>query len=344
MVSSVRTAWPNMKQLLVKYWFLIGLLILIPSGLGVGTGFSEAAVEGWQSRVQPRWITAIVLLLMAFTLDSRQFRKSFQAPGPVLFACAINLALIPWLATWLVPFQKTADFQVGLMIAASVPCTLAAASVWTRKSGGNDAVSLLVTLTTNSICVVVTPFWLSFGISRAIEFDLKQMTLRLVLVVLLPTLFGQLARLNAFMRELAARRKIPIGVVAQGLILLLVFTAAMKAGLQLRRAPNSAMAFDLVVVGTCCILLHLIGASLAWWAGKLMSFTLSDRKAIVFASSQKTLPIGVLLATGEAMFGNAGVPFAIFPMLIYHASQLVIDTSIAHRLARIEESPTPVAQ
>ena len=37
--------------------------------------------------------------------------------------------------------------QIGLMIAVSTPCTLAGASVWTRKAGGNDAVSLLTTRT-----------------------------------------------------------------------------------------------------------------------------------------------------------------------------------------------------
>jgi hypothetical protein len=38
------------------------------------------------------------------------------------------------------------------------------------------------------------------------------------------------------------------------------------------------------------------------------------------------------------MFGNAGVPFAIFPMLMYHTTQLVVDTFIAQRLSLMEEN------
>jgi hypothetical protein len=52
------------------------------------------------------------------------------------------------------------------------------------------------------------------------------------------------------------------------------------------------------------------------------------------------LPIGVLIATATNMLGNPnllgpgeGIPFAVFPMLMYHASQLFIDTVVADQLA-----------
>jgi solute carrier family 10 (sodium/bile acid cotransporter), member 7 len=328
-----------MPLLLQKYWFLWGLLLLIPSGLLAGYNLPADSIETWQSAIKPRWTTAIVLLLMAVTLDSRQLFASFRAPGPVIFAGLLNLGLIPLLALGLIPAQTTPDFRIGLMIAAAVPCTLAAASVWTRKAGGNDAVSLLVTLTTNTLCVLITPLWLKFASSRTVSFDLMEMTFRLTLVVLVPTIAGQLLRLAPRIADFATRRKVPIGVLAQGLILLLVLTAATKAGAQLGSSPRAVDPGGLILVGLCCIGLHLIGASAAWIGGGWLGFELASRKAIVFAGSQKTLPIGVLLATDPTMFGDAGIPFAIFPMLIYHASQLLIDTSIAQRLAQIGDEP-----
>jgi len=79
-----------------------------------------------------------------------------------------------------------------------------------------------------------------------------------------------------------------------------------------------------------------------------MGFSWADRAAIAFASSQKTLPIGVLVATDPTMFGNPnllgpgeGIPFAVFPMLMYHASQLFIDTAVADRLAAIRQPEQP---
>jgi len=256
----------------------------------------------------------------------------------VVLAGLINLGLLPLLGLLLAPLQLTPDFQIGLMIATSVPCTLAAASVWTRKAGGNDAVSLLVTLSTNTLCVVITPFWVSRIATQAISLDLLEMTLRLVLVVLVPTLVGQLLRLIPANAELATRRKVPIGVVAQGLILLLVLTASLKAGRQLSSGTAEIGIAALAWVWSCCLGIHLVGMAAGWGTGKLMNMELADRKAVIFAASQKTLPIGVLLATDPAIFGAAGVPFAIFPMLMYHSTQLVVDTVIAQRLAKMENS------
>ena len=39
-----------------------------------------------------------------------------------------------------------------------------------------------------------------------------------------------------------------------------------------------------------------------------------------------------------AIFGAAGVPFAIFPMLMYHSTQLVVDTLIAQRLSKMQSN------
>ena len=47
-----------------------------------------------------------------------------------------------------------------MIVAATAPCTLASAAVWTRRAGGNDAVAILVTFITNATCFLVTPFWL----------------------------------------------------------------------------------------------------------------------------------------------------------------------------------------
>ncbi|MBD3672259.1 MAG: bile acid:sodium symporter [Planctomycetaceae bacterium] len=332
-----------MSAFLRRYWFLLGLLVMIPSGLTTGNISTGSFVTWWLDHIKPRWITAFVLFLMTFTLDSRQFLVSLRKPGAVLFAGVVNLGLLPLMALGLAPLQFTTDLQVGLMIAATVPCTLAAASVWTRKAEGNDAVSLLVTLSTNILCVVITPLWLSQATARVVEFNLVDMTFRLVLVVLIPTIIGQLMRLSPtpLNAQFAAQHKIPIGVVAQGMILMLVFTASLKAGQQLATGTAGIGLDGLLFVWACCLFLHLTGAAVGWWGSRLFDFPLSDRKAILFAASQKTLPIGVLLATEPTMFGNAGVPFAIFPMIMYHTTQLVVDTLIAHKLSSIQPVEVP---
>jgi sodium/bile acid cotransporter 7 len=340
---------------LQKYWFLLTLVVLIPLGLGLGMAAPSLtdglpAALGRALDVYPRAATAVILLLMAFSLESRKIGEAVRSPGPVLWATAISYGLIPLLGWALIGVQTSADFRIGLLIACSVPCTMAAASVWTRKAGGNDAVSLMVTMLTNGACFVATPLWLEWTTGRRLELDSGEMILRLMTAVLLPCVAGQLLRLAPPLRDWATRRKVLIGVVAQALILTLVFGAAYRGGVAIADSngtgdgsaqvgPNVGGVWGVAVVWLSAVGIHLAAMAVAWIGSRGLGFTREDAAAVVFAGSQKTLPVGVLIATDPQLMGNPdllgpglGVPFAVFPMLMYHASQLFIDTAIADRL------------
>ena len=342
-----------MLEFAKRRWFLLSLLTLITSGLVIGSQSAPASVESFKELVPTRPLTAFVLLLMAFSLNSQQLKSSFRAPAPVVWACLVNFGLLPILGVWLMRYQLTPDFQIGLMIAATTPCTLAAASVWTRKAGGNDAVSLLTTLVTNTACFALTPLWLNYGTSQSASLDAGYLAQRLVLVVLLPTLLGQALRLSKKAADFATKNKTPIGVVAQSCILSLVFLSALGGGVQLQKADIGTQLTAVALVWGCCVVMHVTALAVAWYGGGFFGFDRRDRIAASFAGSQKTLPIGVYLATDPEVFGGAAVaggmavPFAVFPMLMFHASQLFIDTLVADKLARgnmeEEPSPTPVS-
>jgi sodium/bile acid cotransporter 7 len=225
------------------------------------------------------------------------------------------------------PLQLQSDLALGLMIAAAVPCTMAAASVWTRSARGNDAVSLLVTMLTNGLCFILTPLWLSAVVTSSVSFDPAAMMRRLIVSALIPASLGQLARLVHTLRRFADDHKKGIGVCAQACVLVIVFAAAfLKAGPQLKPSVGPAMSlWAVAVVWLSCIAVHSVAMLLAWQGGRLLGFVREDCVAIAFAGSQKTLPIGLLVASH---FGG----FALFPMLMYHASQLFIDTAVAHRM------------
>ena len=321
---------------LKRRWFLVGLIVFIPAGILIGFQLPPETLLPVSRAVEAgatSWMVAIILFLMSFSLDSRQIGKSLRSPGPVLFACLVNAAVVPLLAWPLMRLQLRPDFSIGLMIAATVPCTMATASVWTRKAGGNDAVSLLVTMITNGLCFLVTPLWLNLATASNVEFDLGEMMRRLVMCALLPATIGQLVRLVPAAREFSVKHKPAIGAFAQAFILVIVFTASLlKIGPQLHQMDGGrAGALGLVVVWGSCILVHLAGLWIGWKGGGLLGLSRGDRIAIAFAGSQKTLPIGLLVATHPAMFGDGSVPLAIFPMLMYHVSQLFLDTAFADR-------------
>jgi sodium/bile acid cotransporter 7 len=344
-----------MRAFLKRQWFLTTLGLLIALGLALGATGNASSVQPITDRLNPRWITAGVLFLMALSLDTGKLWQAFRSPGPVMLGFAINYGAIPLAAWLLMPLQHSTDFQFGLMIAASVPCTTAAASVMTRKAGGNDAVSLLTTLATNTACFALTPFWLGMTTATKVSFDSRTMMLELAQAVLLPTILGQLLRQPLVVKREASRYKTPLGVVAQVLIELMVLTAAMRAGaklheVQVSAAPTSSPATagnhvtlqGVLVVWISCVAVHGMGLAAGWYASRALRISRGNAAAVAFAGSQKTLPIGLYVATNPATFGLA-FPFAMLPMLLFHASQLFIDTAISARMAAVEPAAPPPA-
>lgn len=325
-----------MRTFLLRRWFLVCLLVILPGGLWLGTRLGPERIDAVQSAVGglgASILTALILYLMSVTLDSGRLRAALTRPAPVIWAILVNYGLIP-LAAWpLSRLQLTPDFAVGLLVAACVPCTMAAASVWTRKAGGNDAVPLLVTLITNSLCFVLTPLWLHWtlpdGDGGSIQLDTGYLMQKLIISALLPIAAGQLTRIVPLFAAAADRRKLLLGNIAQACILTIVLWESIKAGPKVG-GNGAGSAAGIALVWGSCILLHCGALAGSLGAGRLFGFDAADQTAVAFAASQKTLPIGVYVA---AAVSTAGAPLAVLPMLMYHASQLFIDTAVADHLA-----------
>lgn len=346
-----------------KHWFLTTLGLFIACGMALGIFGYEPVVRPAVAFINPRWTTACVLFLMSFSLESNRLWAAFRAPRPVLLGAGINFGLVPLLAWALALLQQHPDFRLGLMIAASVPCTTAAASVMTRKARGNDAISLLVTMGTNVLCFVLTPLWLQWTTSSRIELDTQRLMVDLVQAVLVPTVLGQTLRQPRVLHDFAVRHNVTLGVAAQILIEVLVLTAALHAGARLHpvqpgslaiaatretptanassqrhsQAVHTISAADVFVVWSSCVAVHLASLAAGWLLARRTGSSQADAAAVAFAGSQKTLPIGLYIATDQALFGSTH-PFAVFPMLLYHASQLFIDTWLASQMAAHGES------
>jgi sodium/bile acid cotransporter 7 len=108
---------------------------------------------------------------------------------------------------------------------------------------------------------------------------------------------------------------------------------------QLQQSGLANQLSGIAIVWLTCIGLHVIALAVANAGAVLLRMPRADRIGAVISGGQKTLPIGVYLATSPEAFGGPAVvdglpvPFAVFPILMFHASQLFIDTLVADRFA-----------
>ncbi|MCG8584324.1 MAG: bile acid:sodium symporter, partial [Pirellulales bacterium] len=262
---------------------------------------------------------------------STAMTRAIRHPKPVALATAINYAIVPLLAWVFAKVQQQDDLALGLIVTASVPSTLASASVWTRRARGNDAVSMLVTMVTNFSCFLVTPALLITlaGTSEfASDIEASDLIRKLLLVVVIPIVVGQALRRFPAIAHVATTHKTLLGIFCQLGILSVVLVGAVHCGQKLEQSDNggvAATAWALMI--TAVIVVHVAALWAGHFLGRLVGISCEDRIAVGFSGSQKTLMVPIHIALG---FGG----LTMLPVVVYHVCQLTIDTLVADWLRK----------
>lgn len=325
-----------MKHLL-KHWFLYLLLIVIPAGMVIGQA-SPGTSSLITTTVKTQWVVFAVLFCMSVTLSLNKLTQTATRPWGILTATSINAILFP-LIVWGIVLQLPASpFSAGLLIMAAVPSTLASAAVWTRKAGGNDALSLMVTLISNGLCFLVTPFWLWLMLGKSAPLDSNALAIRLMFIALLPMVLGQIVRFSRPAKQFADQYRSRISIAAQIGILSIVFVGAVRSGPELLGKTSDFTISSLVIVWLVCLFIHLLFLAISWWSALMINCSREDAIGVMFSGSQKTLPIAIDLATAPILLASGISSLAIIPPLLYHATQLIVDTLVIEKL---EKKPKP---
>jgi len=317
------------KRFLIHRWFLIALALVL--GLGIGSYdwlLPLTHVPGLRQT-----IVVVVMFLMALPLEASAVWETLCRPRASLLATAVNYGLLPLFA-WAISLSLEHSGTLGqgmargILVAAVVPCTLASASVWTRRAGGNDRVALIVTVITNLLCFVVTPAWLWLTIGDAPRFNPLAMVTKLGLLVVLPMVLAQTLRPLASIGTWATKNKTPLSVASQCGVLFVVFLGAIGTGRELLGGSLPSIWFELCLMTAAVLCVHLTmlwtGIRLARW----MRLSREDAIAVGFSGSQKTVPVGLEI--------SAQLGLNPLPIVVYHVGQLLADTAVADRIRSSE--------
>ena len=306
-----------------RYWFLAALLCLIPVGLwapGPGLYIKE------QRHIIPVFV-GLMLGLSGFSMDTSSLvRQAFnwRAIVPVLASTFVLTPVAAYgLALWLRP-EGDPHFLPAIMIMAAQAGTLASALALTMMAGGNRELALVVTVLSNSLTVLLTPFILERAVGATVQFNTSAMVLRMFLIVLLPILIGQLLRPKLWERTESVR---PALKVAPQLIILLFVYAGFASGAdKLRQGGELLLRFL-----AACVALHVILLGVMAVVSGLLKLSWPDRTAVILCGSQKTLPNGIYI---WSHFFPAN-PYGAVPLVLYHLFQLIVDTLLVSKFEKL---------
>ncbi|HUE38397.1 MAG TPA: bile acid:sodium symporter [Candidatus Binatia bacterium] len=302
-----------------RHWFLVGLGAVGLAGFAAPGAGAALRSTGWALPV----LTATSLFLSGLTLETAGLREGLDARGLALGLSSTYL-VAPILAIGFVHVWGPRNAGFGSdgyfffeasMIVAAQASTIASAPALTLVAGGNQALALLITLSSNLLTSLVTPLILRLTVGTIVAFPVGRMIMQDAVVVLLPIVLGQVGhrllwrRLRPFMTTIVR--------LSQAIILIFVYTGVAAAASRLSQRPAVILSFLATAIS-----LHI--ALLAWnhRVATALGLSAANRTAVVFCGSQKTLPNGIYL--WDKFF--PANPHGALALSCYHVFQLVLDS------------------
>ena len=250
----------------------------------------------------------------------------------LLAALVSSLFLFPAVAYFLARlfFKAPPDIALGVLIIGVAPATVASGTVMTALALGNIPLSLFICVLTNFSSILTIPFILTQLLQftgTSLDLPVAGMLLSLVLKVLVPTLIGQILR--PFLTTFINPYKKQLSIFNQVIVLMIVLNA-------MSSAADRILASDIAIVWIFVFMLGLHALILAGNFGiaRIIRLDLPSTAAFTIHTSQKTLTISYIVWAEHFYHSH---PMALIPPIVYHLTQSVVDTWIAHRFRRLAE-------
>jgi len=189
------------------------------------------------------------------------------------------------------------------------------------------ATALVLTLLITLLGTLFTPILFGFllGTGASIDLAVISLILKLFILVLLPLVLGQTLRRLILKNPPGFLKHIPSVCV-----ILAVWLAAQGNAGALRELPIYAWLCFLLLSAS----LHVSWFGMIWIYAEKRGIHRRNRTAMALVGSQKTLPFAITILT--VAFASTGVaellPVAISMVVIFHLTQILMDSWIAPRL------------
>ncbi|KAI7857347.1 SBF-like CPA transporter family-domain-containing protein [Circinella umbellata] len=353
--EKLRKAKTVFFTLLKKYWFLLGLAIVIVLGYAV----PDVARKGGYIRAEwsIKWGAVILIFLISgLSLRTRILTQTFMRIRLHLLVQIINLIIIPFFVFGLVIllFKMQVPMNslvlMGVVIAASTPTTVSSNVVMTKNAKGNEATALMNAAVGNVLGIFISPALVDTFQEPLIEatpenetaqagghVDFVSVLKQLGITVLIPLVVGQLIQI-AF-TEPVAKIKVKWRLSDVSSVALLTMVWSVFSDAFYSHSFDAVGVTDIVAVIIMNIGFYILFSLLSFFLAylpfpsslkepswvKRLRYSREDTVAIMYCGATKTVAMGVPLINVLYENGDPGtVGVLSTPLLLYHVEQLIL--------------------
>jgi sodium/bile acid cotransporter 7 len=312
-------------------WFLLALIGV------VGLAYFQPGLGSKASPVPWKVITTVGVALVFFfyglKLSFAKLQAGMRNWKLHVVVQGTTFVLFPALALLVRPFfspEKGELLWQSIFFLCALPSTVSTSVVMVSIAGGNLPAAIFNASISSLLGILLTPLLASLFLHlTADSSQLWGLAVQLLWQVVLPVGAGVLLnpRYNAF----AERHKSGLRIFDQVTILLIVFTAFCDSFAEgIFRSYQPADVFKL---GAGMVGLYLVVCALIWALSRALNLSRADQIVAVFCGSKKSLVHGSVMAS--LLFpASAATGLILLPLMLYHALQIVMASSMAQWLGR----------
>lgn len=315
-----------MQDLIKKYWFIAGLLLVFAVTLADTTKTSSNAGLWLKMHLGPDAVIVLIFFFSGLILNARQIRSGVMDFEGVLIALVLIFLVSPLSAALFGLAPLDTGVKLGIFLVAAMPSTLSSGVVMTGGSGGNMAHALVITILANGLSVFTIPVALSLLLNlvdgtTVVTIDKPAIMIKIGLLVVLPLCIGLLTKI--YFKSLTNPIVSKLQNLNQILVLAIVWMALSQA--------REAIIRGGVKIGIIFLLVFVFHGILLAVAGiftTLFKVGKGRRESVIFMGGQKTLPLSVILQV--SLFPQYGL--ALVVCVMHHVTHLVMDGYLMERL------------
>ena len=213
---------------------------------------------------------------------------------------------------------------------AALPSTVSSSVVMVSIAKGNIPAAIFNASISGIIGVVLTPLWMGLFVQSAqTDFDFTDIYIKLFVQIILPVVVGIL--LQRFLGEFAQKHNKRLTLFDKSVILLIIyksFAESFEGDIF-----STVSILDLLMLFVAVLILFGIVFFLTGFLAKKMRFNTEDQITAQFCGTKKSLVHGTVFS--KIIFGNLGtIGIILLPLMIFHAIQLLIISTVASKLSR----------
>lgn len=248
--------------------------------------------------------------------------------------------IFPLLVLLVHPFiqnEKQETIWLAFFFLAALPSTVSSSVVMVSIAKGNIPAAIFNASISGIIGIALTPLWMGLFVNDIqTDFDFTVIYIKLILQIIIPVFIGLL--LQRFIGNFVQKHNSKLTLFDKSIILLIIYKSFSESfdG----NIFSSVSILDLIAIFIGVIFLLLISFYLSGFLAKKLHLNNEDQITAQFCGTKKSLVHGTVFS--KILFGNmVSIGIILLPLMLFHATQILIISLVATRKANISEKTTP---